>query len=283
MNGPRFFGHYLVAKGVITPAKLAAASEYQTQVNTRLGEYAIARGLLTESDIKRITVKQLSEDLLFGQAAVRMGLLENTSLNELLAAQRLDHVLIGEALVSLGYTTEEEVASTLAEFIKEEELHAQSLFAVPPEVPMADCAYNLFRVTHLLLYRAWGVRNKPCAIRVNSGALKLSDWNAKATISGDIAFQVAVALPHAVAREWAKQVYERDAVSEADMGAVTRQFTSIVCANLTTTLSNQHINLATTRAVETEFYLPMTESHRAAVMPYVTHNGQIFAAMVYEV
>lgn len=282
MDEPRFFGHYLVSQGVITAAKLAAATEFQTQVNARLGEYAIERGLLSEADIKRITARQISEDLMFGEVALRMGLLENTSLNELLAAQRLDHVLLGEALVALGYATEQEVDRALTDFIKEEQRHAQNLYTIPPEVPMAACASSFFRLTHVLLQRAWGVRNKPGTVRVNSGTLRLSDWNAAAQLSGDVAFKVAIALPNAIAQEWARQVYERQEVDDEDLSAVTRQFTSVVCANLSTALNSQRISLAPSAPLEADFCLPVPEGSQAVVMPYVTHNGQVFAAMVYD-
>jgi CheY-specific phosphatase CheX len=283
MDEPRFFGHYLVSQGVITAAKLAAATEFQAQVNARLGEYAIERGLLSEADVKRITAKQISEDLMFGQVALKMGLLENTALNELLAAQRLDHVLLGEALVALGYTTEQEVDRALADFVQEEQRHAQNLYTIPPEVPMATCASSFFRLTHVLLQRAWGVRNKPGSVRLNSGTLRLSDWNAKADLSGDVAFKVAIALPNAIAQAWARQVYERDDVDDEDLAAVVRQFTSVVCANLSATLNNdQRISLAPSAPTEVDFCLPVPEGSQAVVMPYVTNNGQVFAAMVYD-
>jgi CheY-specific phosphatase CheX len=282
MDEPRFFGHYLVAKGVITAAKLAAATEFQTQVNVRLGEYAIERGLLSEADVKRVTAQQLSDDLMFGQVAVKMGLLESNALNELLAAQRLDHVLLGEALVALGYATEQEVERALADFAVEEQRHALNLYTIPPEVPMATCASSLFRLTHVLLQRAWGVRNKPGSVRLNSGTLRLSDWNAEADLSGDVAFKVAIALPNAIALEWARQVYERQEVDDEDLSAVARQFTSVVCGNLSKALNSQQISLAPSTALEADFCFPVPEGSHAVVMPYVTNNGQVFAAMVYD-
>jgi CheY-specific phosphatase CheX len=282
MNEPRFFGHYLVSKEIITPAKLAAATEYQTQVNVRLGEYAVARGLLNQSEVDKITAQQLSEDLLFGEVAVKMGLLENTSLNELLAAQRLDHMLLGEALVALGYVTKEEIDEALAVFLREEEQHAKSMFAIPAEIPLQQCAHNLFRLTHLLLHRAWGVRNKPGEIQITSDALRLSDWNAGADFTGDLAIRVAIALPHAIAISWAQQVAGDKPIQEESLDEIVRKFVSIVGANLTTTLKSEQVKVEMSAPVNVDFRVPLTDNKRAAIMPFITSEGRIFAAMVYE-
>ena len=285
MTQPRFFGHYLVSQGIITPAKLVAATEFQNQVNIRLGEYAVERGLLSEWDVKRITTHQLSEDLRFGEVAVRMGLLERSSLSDLLNAQRLDHILLGEALVALGYATEGQIERALADFNKEEEEHARTLYSIPPPGPtdsIAQCAVNFFRITHLLLERVWGVRNKPGEVQINSGTLRLSDWNARVELSGDMAFDIAIALPNAIAQRWARKVYERDELTEDNLSAVARQFTSIVCTNLSSTLSDQKIAPEPNGPHETDSLLPMPNGSTALVMPYITNYGQVFAAMMYE-
>jgi hypothetical protein len=285
MTQPRFFGHYLVSRGIITPAKLVAATEFQNQVNMRLGEYAVERGLLSEWDVKRITAQQLSEDLRFGEVAVQMGLLERSSLSELLNAQRLDHILLGEALVALGYATEGQIARILAEFNREEEERSRKLYTIPPQAPtssMTQYAVNFFRLTHLLLERVWGLRNKPGDVQINSGTLRLSDWNAFAELSGEKAFQIAIALPNTIAQRWARKVYEREEVTEDNLSAVARQFTSIVCTNFTTSLTDQKVAAEPSGPKETDSIIPMPNGSTALVMPYVTNYGQVIAAVMYE-
>jgi hypothetical protein len=285
LTEPRFFGQYLVSQGVITPAKLVAAIEFQSKVNIRLGEYAMGRRLLSDWDVKRIAAQQLSEDLLFGQVAVRMGLLERSSVCDLLAAQRLDHVPLGEALIELGYATEEEVCQALAEYSAAEEERRLNPFSIPPEVPIAPCAATYFRLTHLLLQRAWGVRNKPGPARLDAGPLQLSDWNAKVEVTGDMRFTALIAFPSDVAVERACQLYECEDISEVTedyLSRVARQFISLVCSRLFSKLYRQRITLKTSGLAENVSQLPMNDDGRALVMHYTTSDGQVLAAIIYD-
>ena len=279
-----FFGQYLLSRGIITPAKLAAATEYQKQFNSRIGDYAVALGLLTEEDVKRINALQLSEDLLFGEAALKLGLLQKRLLHELVAAQRIDHVMLGEALISLGYVSKQQVNGALVDFLRAREDHMRTLFALPDELPMRELAEKLFRLFHLLLFRAWGVRNQPGDIEIISEQVLLSDINAMVTLTGDANTHLLFAVPQPMAesRESWLADGKPDEEAQPQPERPVMALADIVSRNLVAALQGEKVTVRAEQPQEVEFRVPLAPETRAAVMPYLTHEGQVFVGYVYE-
>ncbi len=287
MRGPvknLFFGQYLLSRGIITPAKLAAATEYQKQFNSRIGDYAVALGLLTEEDVGRINAVQLSENLLFGEAALKLGLLQKRLLHELVAAQRIDHVMLGEALVSLGYVTKQQVDEALADFLRAREEHMRTLFALPDDLPMRNLAEKLFRLSHLLMFRAWGVQNQPGELEIISEQVLLSDMNALVTLTGDVNTHLLFAVPQPVAEARERWLAGEKPDKEAPQPEqLVLELADIICRNLVAALEGERVTAQAGQPETAEFRVPLAEETRAAVMPYLTHEGQVFVGYVYEV
>jgi len=278
-----FFGQYLLSRGIITPAKLAAATEYQKQFNSRIGDYAVALGLLTDDDVSRINAVQLSENLLFGEAALKLGLLQKRLLHELVAAQRIDHVMLGEALVALGYVTKQQVDEALADFLRVREEQMHRLFALPEDLPLRDLAEKLFRLSHLLLFRAWGLQNQPGELQIVSDEVLLSDLNVLVTLTGDINTHVLFAVPQPVAEgreRWLAA--EQPAAEERQPEQLVMDLADIVCKNVVAALEKEDGTAEAGPPQPAEFRVPLAPETRAAVMPYLTHEGQIFVGYVYE-
>lgn len=279
-----FFGQYLLSRGIITPAKLAAATEYQKQFNSRIGDYAVALGLLTDEDVRRINAVQLSENLLFGEAALKLGLLQKRLLHELVAAQRIDHVMLGEALVALGYVTKEQVDEALADFLRVREEHMRTLFELPDDLPMRALAEKLFPLSHLLLFRAWGLQNQPGDLQIVSEQVLLSDLNALTTLTGDVNTHVLVAVPQPVAEgreRWLSA--EQPATEGRQVEQLVMDMADMVCKNVAAALEKEGVKAETGKPRAAEFRVPLAPETRAAVMPYLTHEGQIFVGYVYSV
>ncbi len=110
------FGQYLLERGLITPAQLTAALEYQRTSNKVLGRLASEYGLLNEQQIRQILGYQLGRDDDFGSIALELGFLAHRELDRLLLLQQDRHVHVGEALVALGAFPEETLEQELKLF-----------------------------------------------------------------------------------------------------------------------------------------------------------------------
>jgi hypothetical protein len=116
----RFFGQFLVASGVASPAAIAAALSQQAVTNLPLGALALARGLLSERQVLVIHTEQRRTDKRFGELAVAMGFLRRQQLDELLREQAEAHLLLGEALVQGGSCTRAQLDASWTAFQKEQ-------------------------------------------------------------------------------------------------------------------------------------------------------------------
>jgi hypothetical protein len=117
----RFFGQFLIRRGVITPAQLAAGLEYQQRINRSLGTIAVEKNYLGVSEVGRILEQQRSWDLPFGEIGERLSLLTSRQHRLLVKEQQRSFIYLGEALLVLGHLTAEQYAELLPVFRSSEE------------------------------------------------------------------------------------------------------------------------------------------------------------------
>ena len=109
----KFFGQFLLEKGVIDAAQLLRALEIQRVSNPALGEIACEKGMLTADQALAINERQRREDRRFGDIAQSMGLLTADEVGVLLDAQKSRRKLFGEILVEEGFLDRERLESEL--------------------------------------------------------------------------------------------------------------------------------------------------------------------------
>lgn len=126
----KFFGQFLLEKGVITSAQLLHALDVQRTSNPALGELAVARGMLTESQAITINERQRREDKRFGDIAQSMGLLTSDEVATLLDQQKARRKLFGEILVEDGILPRERLEAELQEHAGERDDAMRSLDSV---------------------------------------------------------------------------------------------------------------------------------------------------------
>lgn len=123
----KFFGQFLLEKGVITSAQLLRALDVQRTSNPALGELAVERGMLSESQAKTINERQRREDRRFGDIAQSMGLLTGEEVTQLLDEQKSRRKLFGEILVDEGFLDRERLDAELREHAGERDEAMRSL------------------------------------------------------------------------------------------------------------------------------------------------------------
>lgn len=126
----KFFGQYLLEKGVITSQQLLRALDVQRTSNPALGELAVDAGMLTAAQAQVINEKQRREDKRFGDLAQAMGLLTPDEVLQLLETQRTRRKLFGEILVEEGFIGRAQLEAELREHSGERDEALRSLDGV---------------------------------------------------------------------------------------------------------------------------------------------------------
>ncbi len=117
---PKFFGQYLLERGIVKREQLIEAIKYQEEIKQKLGEVALEKGYLTEAQIKKIHNEQKTTDLMFGELAVKLGFLNENQLDELITIQKNNHIFLGEALVKKGFVSQKTIDNQLDKFKEEQ-------------------------------------------------------------------------------------------------------------------------------------------------------------------
>ena len=109
----KFFGQFLLERGLISKEQLLRALEIQRLSNPMLGEIAQARGWLDAAQARAINERQKREDARFGDIAISMGLLSAEQIDALLGQQKALRKLFGEILVEENMLTREQLEAEL--------------------------------------------------------------------------------------------------------------------------------------------------------------------------
>ena len=114
MAAAKFFGQFLLERGVIDAGQLLRALELQRASNPMLGEIAQAEGLLTIAQARMINERQRREDRRFGDIAQELHLLTAAQVDLLVEQQKRRRKLFGEILVEAGMLDRDTLEAELA-------------------------------------------------------------------------------------------------------------------------------------------------------------------------
>ena len=124
----KFFGDYLLFKGVLTQAQYDEAVEFQSRHNLSLGKVALKMGVLLKDEIEEINKKQKLYDKKFGEVALEKGLIRNLQLENLLKKQKEINTPFGEVLVNKGFLSREELEKELENFEESQKERLKQVF-----------------------------------------------------------------------------------------------------------------------------------------------------------
>ena len=275
----RFFGQYLLSRGLLTADQLLSGVEYQNREHPRLGELAVARGAVSEDDARRIHALQASEDLFFGEAATKLGFMTPAEVTELLGAQQDRHVHLGQALVELGHLNEGVMRKALAAF-EQAEADRPPPPTLPPEWPGSALATPLFDLLPRVLMRAWGFAAKPDTPIQRDDHAVLSDLNVRIAVHADVAAALMLGIPYAAAHQATVGDDELVRPSEDAVHATVLQLAEMLCHQLTSLLAERGQRMTRESATLCASRLPLPDGTRAVVMPFHTHVGTALAGVV---
>ncbi|GAB6160988.1 hypothetical protein JCM12298_01470 [Desulfothermus naphthae] len=114
----RFFGEYLISKGIIDENTLKDLLNEQIQRNKKIGEICVEKKLLSAKDVEKIIQIQQIEDKPFCEIAKKLNLLSQKQIDEILFLQDVKHVHLGELLVEKKIISFEKLSPLLEEYLE---------------------------------------------------------------------------------------------------------------------------------------------------------------------
>ncbi len=157
----KFFGQFLVEKGIVSREALLKAIELQETVNLKFGETALAMELISEADVERVHKAQWSADLQFGDMAVQLGIINETQMHQVLTRQKNSHLYLGEALIQVGALERESLDGYLQEFKVDQSPYVTDKTDIPPGVINQEMWGMLADLTYKMLGRIANLTVRP--------------------------------------------------------------------------------------------------------------------------
>ncbi|MFP7721692.1 chemotaxis protein CheX [Lysobacter sp. A3-1-A15] len=193
----KFFGQFLLEKGLINRQQLLAALEAQHASNPVLGELAQNRGWLTPAQARRVNERQRAEDQRFGDIAESMGLLDRTQVDELLAEQKARRKLFGEILVEQGSINRLQLDAALREHGAEREDALKALQVGVSGHPLGEAATSAINTSMRLFPRTLGAPCQVAGIVDSADALDGCTVTAHVRIASDTPMAIGLACDEA--------------------------------------------------------------------------------------
>ncbi len=230
---PKFFGQYLLEKGIVTKEQLLSAIHYQKTKVLKLGEIAVREGFLTEEQALKINEQQKVKDMFFGELALQMGLLTQEQVKKLINLQESSHIYLGEALVQLNYITKAQLQEELGKFKEEQKDVEEIKIKVPEWERKTDIVSLSMDITQKLFRRVIDLRVKyGTAIRAKE--IKNLHIITSISFAGDENFDYILNMPEELSLITAKGLYRKANIKldeETILDAVG-EFANVVCGNI---------------------------------------------------
>lgn len=241
----KFFGQFLVEKGVITREALLQAISLQESVNLGFGDHAVAMGIMTDADVTRVNQAQRAEDLRFGDMAVKLGIITSDQLQDVLAKQKSSHLYIGEALVKVGGLSSADLTRYLDEFKADQEKYSTNSITFPPGTPHQEVCAVIVDLTSKMLTRIARLtfhleqcRQAPLPAANDIGATMSFTGNVQAAYILTVSRQVQKKIAMAILDETDIESEPQSVVDDTLM-----EFINVVCGNVAAKAAQFDISL----------------------------------------
>ncbi|MBT1075873.1 chemotaxis protein CheX [Geobacter grbiciae] len=281
----KFFGQFLVEKGVVSREILLQAIELQESVNLSFGATSLAMGILTEADIERVHNAQRIEDLRFGDMAVKLGLLTSEQMMQVLARQKNTHLYIGEALVKVGSFQADELPKYLEEFKADQAQYATDTVVIPTGVSepkiwemVADLSYKMLTRVALLVFRP-----EPCFVADRVPAM---DVYATMDFTGDISGRYFMGVTAATQKKIAKAILKEPNVDNEPkeiLDDTVMEFVNVALGNIAAKAaqSGKSMEIAPPEIMEAPDGIQVPDGHKALCFPVCLSDGDRIELAVF--
>lgn len=230
----KFFGQFLLDRGVVSREQLLDALLLQGERNQPLGAYAVQKGYITHADAERVNLAQRSMDAPFGDVAMELRLMTGDEVEELLQLQRRAHLRLGEALLHQGALDETRLTTEVEAFRADQAAFQTGIIEFPPGIPDADLLSIPVDLTSKLLLRVAGIRTK-----LDSAEL-LSDLPSADLVTASVSFSGAINTEYvlSVSYDIATTIAERMTGKSHRRQEAVKELCHVVCGSATGKLAH---------------------------------------------
>ncbi|HXE95596.1 MAG TPA: chemotaxis protein CheX [Dongiaceae bacterium] len=239
----KFFGQFLVEKGIVTSSALLDAINLQDKNNLKFGEMAVAMGLVTPADIQRAHNAQMSRDMKLGHLLVEMGVLTSVQMDDVVIRQKNTHLYIGEALVQIGALTSEALQQHLDAFKADQAQYVSNGI----DLPITSANSNIWEMTADLTYkmitRVLDLQFRPGKC-VQATAISPNFMLAAMDLSGDVEARYLISVSEGLQKSIAKAILSEESVDDEPAEVLedtVMEFVNVVCGNVAAKASQMGI------------------------------------------
>ena len=241
----KFFGQYLVEKGMVSREAILKAIKLQDTVNLKFGETALSLELITSDEMARVHAAQRNEDLKFGDMAVKLGILTEPQVNQVLTVQKNSHLYLGEALVQVGALEEADLSRLLDAFKADQAPYLTEHILIPAGIPHAQLWEFFADLTAKMFARIVGVTCRLGACRV-AQTMAGGAVVAAMDLTGDAGARCLLAVPARTRDDIARAILEEESVDgepEEVLDDAVMEFLNIICGNVAAKAAREGKNL----------------------------------------
>ena len=230
----KFFGQFLVEKGIVSREALLKAIELQEQKNLKFGEMALAMGYVTQDDITRAHHAQLSRDIKLGDLLVEIGILTLNQLNEIITRQKNNHLYIGEALVLVGALSNEQLQQHLDGFKADQAPYISDRVELPGGISNPEVWEMAADLTYKMITRVLGLPFRAGKCHTIS-TVATNFVMAAMDLSGEVDARFIISVSQELQKSVAKAILGEASVDNEPpevLEDTVMEFVNVVCGNI---------------------------------------------------
>jgi CheY-specific phosphatase CheX len=236
--GIKFFGQYLLEKGVITKEQLLDAVAFQEEQNIKFGVYSMRKGYITKEQLENVLKEQKNSDMKFGEIAIKFRYLTPEQVLEIATKQQNDHIYLGTALVMKGHLSREILEQELKEY-QQEQADYGLMRTFPPKLEKEEDLVYLIDLIDRLLIRIADLKVKKGDVIKKHKRFEKGDYGAyvafRGSIKATLLFNFADGVAHQITSSLLKEASEDiDIIEDA-----VKEFINIISGNISAKLAQE--------------------------------------------
>ena len=245
--GMKFFGQYLMEKGLIDKEQLLKGIKYQKSINLSLEDICLKKDMLTKGQVEKIhEIQKADLDKDFGEIVLVNGFLTKENLDKVVEEQRNNWVFIGESLVKIKALGYNQLAEALKDYKEEQEKDEWEIGTRLGAVRNNLIVKTFVNFTMKIFYKIIKepVKLKECSDSVEG--FELRDYTIQQRIRGDMSLFFIVNISEDVCFKIASALFDREVkeIKNIEQDAL-KEFLNVISGNCCAKLSNIGINLET--------------------------------------
>jgi len=280
----KFFGQFLLEKGVISREVLLDAVQHQKSINLPLCALAVEHGYLTAEQLEALDAEHTKSDRKFMEIALQDGMLTYGQLESLSKVRSERWVFFGEALVRRGHLSLVELNTLFEEYRAKQQPAADELTETLADVPDKLIISSLLRTTLdlFLHYTKQIIKVKSVVARCEPPEDIAYVFAQKVT--GNRPFFYALALPEELTLLVADYIMQEEnaRIDEMVLDAVT-EFVNIVVGNACASLdmADYKVSAEPPQLMLKETFLKLLSSCNGVTVDLETAKGDFRAFFLF--